>query len=414
MAPTKKKSVKAAAAEALQKKKKDAEVDADVTKLTKADILKKFTKKQLLKLLSAAESDSEDEDGEDAGAVLVAAGAKTPLSAKAKSAADTKTAAEKDKTDAAATAKVATDAKALDSSKLDAPPVKFSGEVSEHESWARGVRSWYADAKAKNSDGRLGRKLTESLTGKAKTAVYAAVKEGEETFDKVMEVLAARFGRRVMSRTMEVARALAQCKRGKSTLREFLNEYIELRSKAEQMGEQFCTVTSGTRLLDAAELAASTQAQVLQTMALTAGPGSGGHSMPGYAEVMSQLETLAGVYENQDVKKKQGPAKEAPTLIAEEAQPAPAWKPWAPRKGKGKGKGGDKDKSVKKTITKPGGGGGKGRGKGKGKGGGGDSAPPICNYYRDGVKCPFEEKPGGCRFAHSGAKPTSGGAVAPP
>ena len=381
---------------------------------------KKFSKAELLKMLEDMTSSSDEESSAADAAPVVAM---TTASVRAKARAEAKELQAKvAKELTAKSAKSDEAVVVLDKYKLDAPTAKFAGSVDEHESWARGARAWHADAVEKNSTGRIGRKLVECLTGKARTAVYASIKEGSGSFDTVMAVLQARFGQRAMSRTMEVARALGACHRGKQTLRDFLNAYLELRSKAEQLGEQFCSLTSGTRLLDAAELAPSTQAQLLQTLALQ--PGQGGHAMPKFDEVLTQLETLAGVYENQDNKKKV--TKETPAFVAETG--SGGGRPWAGRP-KGGGKGGDGGGAgVQKDIRKPwsgkpggGGGGGKGNGKGKGKGNGkgkgksgNGSAKPVCNFFRDGKECPFESKPGGCRFAHEKSKPEPSGAQGAP
>ena len=311
--------------------------------------------------------------------------------------------------------------------KLCPPKHAFDGREGDYDMWAaRSVDIWrrkYGDAA---TDDQLGAELVEALSGEALTAVFALIKEGREGFDDVMKTLAARFGRRTVPKMLEASRLLAKCTRSRGqTLREFLGLYSQRRSRAEQLGEQFCEKTSGVRLLECAELAATQQAQIMSN--LTMGRKGGLDRMPTYEDVRDQLEVLAQTLEARD-QREGGKKKDQTALLGLEQEEKKTKRPKGGGKGGRGGKGG-KDKQgggggagscyncgkpghfARECKSAPQGAGGKGVGKGKGKGKGkGGKVDLPCWYHDRGEKCPYGAE---CRFTH-GVKDGKGSGGDPP
>ena len=188
--------------------------------------------------------------------------------------------------------------------KLEPPKVRFSGSE-EYETFKRQVLIWEGKYEGKFSQLKLGAEVMEVLSDEALDAVFAHVPEKGERLDLIMAALDQRYGRKSMPKATSAVENFAKCVRGKRTLRSFLNEYTTLRAKAMAAGEQMCPVTSGTKLLKAAELSAALHTQILSQIAASGKISASGKHLPSYADVLELLEILAQTYEAQEAAKKE-------------------------------------------------------------------------------------------------------------
>ena len=268
------------------------------------------------------------------------------------------------------------------------PPKKSFDGTGDFEAFSRAVTIWSQKYPASVTDHQLGAELIEVVTGEAQETVFAHVPEGAETGEMIMAALRRRYGKKAMPKAMSAVENLASCKRGKKTLRSFLNDYASLRAKAETAGEVMCPNTSGTKLLSAAGLSPALHTQVLSLIAAQGGKGF--QNMPTYDSVLDQLEILAQTYEAQDVS---GETRKEKTVYLSEQKGA--------KKGKGKGKGKGKDKHGEKGKGKGKNRGKDGKGKAKGKGkGAGKGRPwekPRCWEFDEKGTCQWGKE---CKFSH--------------
>ena len=272
--------------------------------------------------------------------------------------------------------------------KLVPPKKKYGGGKSEDfDAWMRSIRIWSSKYPTYSSH-ELGAELMEVIEGDAEGVVFARVQEGEETFEEIMTALLDAYGKKSMPKATEYTRAFSNCRRGKKQLREFLNEYVSLRAKAMAAGEQMCDNTSGTKLLEAAELSAALHAQML-TNVVREPDSMSKNGLPRYENMMRSLDMLAQSYEAGDSKREK-------TVLMTERKGGTTGKDGG--KGKGKnGKGGKGKGGKGKGKGKGGKGAGKGAGKGKGKGGKGDAGAKLPCWDFQAKKCWRGDS---CRFSH--------------
>ena len=318
--------------------------------------------------------------------------------------------------------------------KLVAPKKSFTGK----EDWIlteRWIAVWYADYQDEYTDAQIGRRLMDVISGDAELAINATISAGQETYTGVMKCLQQFFGKRTAQQTAEKEAALSEHKRAGAKVGDFVREHIKRFAEAKAVGEQWSSATGGTKLLKAADLSVSQEAQMRATIATKQAMLGQPVGNPSYADVLEQLWGLADVYAVADSKKAQGKKKpgkgqEETALFTGGGEHANAdgRKKWWQKKGKtgkdGKGKGkGAKGKGKGKwngkgkrnqwnaNNTWSSGGkwndGGKGKGKWSDWGKGpkqeqwGDDKKKhgagICRWDAEGKPCPYGDK---CKFEH--------------
>ncbi len=254
--------------------------------------------------------------------------------------------------------------------KLIAPKKTFDGSDREkYPIFRRSIVLWRNRYKHK-SQKDLGSYLLDAVEGAAEVKVMTLVPEGQETFDKILELLDAKYGGNTLTRATAALSEFRELKRGKSTLADFLGLYEIARAKAITHGWSPSEKTDGADLLNACELPTAAHAGVLQSLKNNAKITA--HGLPEYEATRENLELLAETYAIKDSKEHN--SRKRPAMVAEH-QPQPKWQ--RPANGqRGQPKGG-----------------------GKGKG--------VCYDFLDG-KC---QRGASCKYAHSkdGGKGLKGG-----
>jgi hypothetical protein len=337
--------------------------------------------------------------------------------------------------------------------RLEAPKSKFTGEPGSFRTWKRGISIWvnqYVDDIASITpieDKRIGAALIDAISGAALDIVTTRVESGDETYTTIMAVLVSAYEASKLPEALEAMRKFEAFERADgSSLLTFLNQFMNLRSRAEATGGPMGH-TVGHVLLTKARLSAPNHTGVMRYVNSAPG-GLNSNNFPDYEAVVAQLKLMNDGYEATATQnssrptpagkgkgkgvstamvtasgwddiggfwmEKSGGGAASSAYVAEDngdnkkpkskpkakakakkkhgaaADGGETWKPWKPSgkgggKGKGKGKGGAK-------------GGGKGAG---GKGGKGSSAEfrgkPVCYEFRDTGKCQWGAE---CRFTH--------------
>ena len=317
--------------------------------------------------------------------------------------------------------------------RLMKPEKSFHGEANMFKSWQRSISIWrrqliQSDRELTESeDALLGTVLIGAVKKDAERMVFSRVKAGTETFTNIMDALTHAYSSGVVPETLESFRKFREFVRtGDMKLKDFLNQFVNLRAKCEQAGEDMTSHTAGLVLLEKACLSSMNQVAVMRHCQ-TIPNGMVAAGFPDYQVVYEQLVLMADGYEahagrgngggkqrqqkgkgqnrvfwtyddlgDQWYEEKQGKGRQESHAYAAEASGGKPWKqqqtrekPW---------------KETWKPAANGQQGSGKGKGKGKGKGGkgkggkdGGKSGTNVCwDFQRDG-EC---WRGSDCRFSH--------------
>ena len=326
------------------------------------------------------------------------------------------------------------------SRRLEAPKTKFNGDAGTFRTWKRSILIWMSqyidntDTMTKTENKRLGAALFDSVTGSASEILQTRILPGNETYSEIMSVLCKSYDASRLPEALEAMRKFEQFERADgSSLLTFLNQFMNLRSRAEATGGPMGH-TVGHVLLTKARLSAPNHTGVMRYVNSTPG-GLNSNNFPDFDTVVAQLKLMDDGYAatamQQSVtrrdQKGQGKGKGSSTAmygsatndgwddiggfyIEQNNNHAFVTEPTVPKGAKGTKKGAKKGKKEPKEVwkeTKPPKGKGKGgekkkgKGKGKGKGGGKGGEKLACFEWRDTGACSWGDQ---CRFSHDASK----------
>ena len=322
------------------------------------------------------------------------------------------------------------------SRRLEAPKTKFNGDSGTFRMWKRSILIWMSqyiddiDTMTKTENKRLGAALFDSVTGSASEILQTRIEPGNETYSEIMSVLSKSYDASRLPEALEAMRKFEQFERADgSSLLTFLNQFMNLRSRAEATGGPMGH-TVGHVLLTKARLSAPNHTGVMRYINSTPG-GLNSNNFPDFDTVVAQLKLMDDGYAATAMQqsatrrdtKGQGKGKGSTAMygsatndgwdeiggfyIEQNNNHAFVTEPTVQKGAKGTEKGAKKVKKKPKKETKPSKGKGKGgekkkgKGKGKGKGGGKDGEKLACFEWRDTGACSWGDQ---CRFSHDAGK----------
>ena len=201
--------------------------------------------------------------------------------------------------------------------RVHAPKVQFNGDQVFSE-FRRSIAIWRrqlirSDRElTEEEDAILGTVVVEAIKGPALRTVYDRIDEGLETLTKVMGALQQAYGRGVLPETLTHFRKYTAYERAPETkLRDFINEYLNIRSKCLSTGNKVDGPTEGMVLLEKAKLSSVNHAAVMRHVTSTPGAMEGG--FPVYDSIMEQLILFADSYGAHEARTGKGPGPFHPT-----------------------------------------------------------------------------------------------------
>jgi len=201
--------------------------------------------------------------------------------------------------------------------RVHAPKVQFNGDQVFSE-FRRSIAIWRrqlirSDRElTEEEDAILGTVVVEAIKGPALRTVYDRIDEGLETLTKVMGALQQAYGRGVLPETLTHFRKYQAFERAPETkLRDFINEYLNIRSKCLSTGNKVDGLTEGMVLLEKAKLSSVNHAAVMRHVQST--PGAMESGFPVYDSIMEQLILFADSYGAHEARTGKGPGPFHPT-----------------------------------------------------------------------------------------------------